>query len=85
MRVARNRREKLDGIDHDHISQVIDSRGWQLIRRRIEETRDRKMRELVNPLDPVDTAKLRGEIRGLEVALSVPGILQGEAKEVKGE
>ena len=43
------------------------------------------MRELVNPLDPVDTAKLRGEIRGLEVALSVPGILQGEAKEVKGE
>ena len=80
--MARNRkRDKLDGIDAEHISQVIDSRGWQLIRQRIEKTRDMKMRELLNPLDAVQTADLRGMVRGLELALSMPQILMGEVKE----
>lgn len=75
------RREKLDGIDAEQISQVVDSRGWQLIRQRIEKTRDEKMRELLQPLDPVQTANLRGSIAGLELALTVPKILMGEVKE----
>lgn len=78
-RLAR-KRERLDGIDSQHVSDTLDTRGWQLIRQRLERTRDLKIRELVKPSDAVTTAQLRGLIEGLGIALRVPEILMAEGK-----
>ena len=74
------RGQRLDGVDADHLTQTVASEGWQLIRQRIERTLELKQGELEQPLDPVRTATVRGEIAGLKLALTVPEILTAEAK-----
>lgn len=76
------RKDKLDPVDADHIRRVTESRGWQLIRQRVERTLELKVAELQQPLDPVKTAEVRGMIQGLRLALDVPRILRAEGKEV---
>lgn len=79
--MKRSRRDKLDGIDADHVRETIESPGWQLIRQRIERELSLKIAELVRPLDPVKTAQVRGMIEAFKTALDIPRILQAEAKE----
>ena len=78
------RKDKLDGVDADHLAHTIGSAGWQLIRQRIERAVALKVDELQQPLDPVKTVQVRGEIAGLKLALGVPAILQKEARVNKG-
>ncbi len=75
----RGRKTKLDRVDADQIQQTLASPGWQFIRQRIERAVLLKVSELRKPLDPVQTATVRGEIEGLELALAVPEILRAEA------
>ena len=77
----KRRSDRLDGIDAEHVRQTCESPGWQLIRQRIERTTSLKVTELLQPLDPVKTAKVRGMIEALNLALDIPRILQQEAKE----
>lgn len=79
--MAQRKRDKLDGIDIDDIEQTTSSRGWQLIRQRIERTLAGKRAELEHDADSVATAKLRGFIEGLGLAMKVPAILVKEAQE----
>lgn len=74
------RRDRLDGIDAQHVGETLDTRGWRLIDARIRKTVDGKMRDLVRPSDQVATAHLRGFIEGLELALKVPDILIREGR-----
>lgn len=71
---------KLDSIDAEHIQEVLDSAGWQLIKQRLMKTLDGKMRDLVRPQLEIETATLRGAISSLELALKVPEILIQETK-----
>jgi hypothetical protein len=80
----KRRADKLDGIDADHVSTVLRSAGWQLIWQRIERTIESKVAEVLQPLDPVKTAEVRGMIQGLKLALGVPAILQAEAAANRG-
>lgn len=73
------RKPKLDGIDADHIGRVLDSRGWQLIKQRIEKALAMRIDELQGDLDALKTAEVRGVIQGLKLALQIPNILKGEA------
>lgn len=79
--MASRRRDKLDGIDAEQIEQTLGSRGWQLIRQRIEKTLAVKLAELEQPADQVVTAQIRGYIAGLRLSLGVPAILIREGEE----
>lgn len=80
--MARKKRsDRLDGIDAEHVRQTVESPGWQLIRQRIDRARDLAVSELLKPLDQVRTAEVRGMIQAFHVTLTIPGILQAEAKE----
>lgn len=81
---GKRKADRLDGIDADHVSTVLRSPGWQLIRQRIERTVQLKVDEVLAPLDPVKTAEVRGMIQGLKLALGVPAILQAEASANRG-
>ena len=75
------RREKLDRVDVDHVDQTVRSRGWQLIRQRIERTLEQKRVELEHDAGEVATAKLRGFIEGMKLALEIPKMLMQDGKE----
>jgi hypothetical protein len=77
----RRRSDRLDGIDAEHVRRTCESPGWQLIRQRIERARSLKVEELLQPLDPVKTAQVRGMIEAYKLALDIPQILQKEAKD----
>lgn len=70
---------KLDGVDAEHLREVLDSPGWQLIKQRLMKTLEGKMRDLVRPQNEVETATLRGAIQSLELAIKVPEILVQES------
>jgi hypothetical protein len=72
--------EILDSGDKDDLEELLLSPGYALVRKRIEGTVADMSNELAADLDLVATAKLRGKIAGLKLALSVPQILIGEAE-----
>lgn len=67
-----------DAIDLEHLRQVVESRGWQLIAQRYGRMMDAKVRELCSDLDPSETAKVRGHIEAIRTCLQVPEILRQE-------
>lgn len=69
-----------DSIDLEHLRQVIESRGWQMIRERYMKILDGKVREVCGDLDSTATAKARGAIEALRTCLDVPKILADELK-----
>ena len=74
-------REELDAIDAQEVAELLDTRAWQLISRRIERITTGKARELERPSDAVNTAHLRGYIEALRTVLRVPSILIAEGQE----
>lgn len=79
------KRDKLDGVDAEHIRQTAETFGWQLIRERLLRTVAGKVEELKRPLDAIQTATARGMIEGLELALNVPRILEAEGEKNAGD
>jgi hypothetical protein len=73
-----------DSIDLEHLRQVVESRGWQMIRERYSKMLDGKVRELCADLDVVQTAKVRGHIEAMRTCLDVPKILTAEIRNKSG-
>jgi hypothetical protein len=78
--VAKPRREKLDRVDADLIEQVVQSRGWQLIRQRVEHEIERERTALEQPGPETETAWRRGKLAGLRDALQIPKLLMAEGE-----
>ena len=70
-----------DGIDSEHLEQVLHTRGYGFIRQRLIEMRDAKLRDLVQPSGLEKTSELRGWILAIETCLEVPAILKREFRE----
>lgn len=75
----------LDAIDGAHLDQAVASRGYQMIRERCRQMAERKLRELAQPLDSLETERARGFIAGVEACLRVPQILEKEIAKAGGE
>jgi hypothetical protein len=78
--MPQRKHDRVDLVDAELVEEMLGSRGWQLVQQRIAETVATQMRALVQPQTEIETATLRGFIAGLQLAASVPKILQGEAK-----
>ena len=78
--MAATRKKRLYPSDAELVRETLASQGWQLIRERIERAAAIKASELLQPLDQVKTATLRGEVAGLKLALEIPAIVMQEAK-----
>lgn len=74
------KRDRLDALDSELIKETEETRGWQLIRRRLLEVHAKKLGELVQPQTEIETATTRGFISGVALALKVPAILIAEGK-----
>lgn len=73
-------RDQLDVVDAELIRETLETSGWQLIKRGLENMRDVKMRDLVRIHTETETASLRGAIEAIDRALGVPEALIQEAK-----
>lgn len=78
--MSRRKSDSLDQVDAELIRETLQSPGWQLIKRGIENTLNQKVRDLVRPHTEVETANLRGEIAAIESVLALPGILIQKGK-----
>jgi hypothetical protein len=67
----------VDKIDAEHLAETLRSRGYEMIRSRIEKAIAAEMEALIGA-KPENFQLVQGRIRGLQIALSVPGILQQE-------
>lgn len=74
----------MDAIDREHLDQVAESRGLQLIHERMRSDALGKLRRLRSrDVNTEETQYLRGYLDALDTALSVPGILLAESKRDK--
>lgn len=64
---------------------MLGTRAWQLYLQRLQRTISGKMEQLTRDSEEIKTARLRGEIEGLRIALSIPVILLKENRSRKSE
>lgn len=69
-----------DEIDREHLNQVVESRGYQMISEAIKSVARRRLNDLRKPVGPEKTAYLRGFLDGLEAALGMPAVLLRSAR-----
>lgn len=83
--MAPKRSPHLDSVDLDQIEHMLGTRAWQLYLQRLQRTISGKMEQLTRDSEEIKTARLRGEIEGLRIALSIPVILLKENRSRKSE
>lgn len=81
----RPRKHKLDQVDAEAIREMQQTRGWKLFASRFEMLRASKRRELEQDLDAVQTADVRGFLKGLNTVAAIPDILEREGSKRPGE
>ena len=74
------KQDRLDQVDGELIKEMVQSRGWQLVKRGIQTALTQKVRDLVRPHTEVETANLRGEIAAIEMVLLLPQSLIQKSK-----
>lgn len=74
-----------DGMDREHMEQVLQSQGYALIKQRLQGVLTGELEALARDLSPEDTAKKRGLIAGLRLALSLPQQMLGEYRVKPGQ
>lgn len=72
MKQPKQKAEALDQVDAELIRETVQSKGWQLIRRGIQNVGDQKLRDLMRPHTEIETATLRGELAMIEALLKLP-------------
>ena len=77
-------KRKPDSDDLEDLQDTLRSPGYGRIREHLGRVIEAKIRELVQPSDGETTARLRGEIAGLQVALEAPTQLQRQMKATLG-
>jgi hypothetical protein len=68
----------MEKLDLEHLEQCALSRGYQILCIRIQQMISQKTKALVGDLDPIATAKCRGELAALHTVLNLPSILSRE-------
>ncbi len=71
---------QLDPVDAEQIQEMIDSPGWALVKRGLEQYKETLMRDLTRDHNETETAKLRGQIDAAACALGMPAAIQAEAR-----
>ena len=70
---------KLDPRDADSLDTLLEGRGWQLVRVRLDHELKVQMADLEQPKTEIETAAIRGKIGMLRLAISMPERLYQEA------
>ena len=71
----------MDQIDREHLEQVAESRGLQLIFVRLAADANGKAARLrCREVDPAETSYLRGYLDAIDTVLRIPGVLVAEAR-----
>ncbi len=71
---------QLDPVDAEQIQEMLDSPGWALVKRGLEQFKEVMMRDLTRDHTEIETAKLRGAIESATQALGMPAAIQAEAR-----
>lgn len=79
--MSKRKRDRVDLVDAELVEEMLHSAGWQLTAQRIRKAVDDVVQRLIACDNEAESARLRGEIAGLRLALLVPTILKNEAKE----
>jgi len=61
-----------DDIDREHLRQMLETRGWQMIERAILEMAQQRLQSLRQDLDQRQTDKVRGFLDALDAVLRLP-------------
>lgn len=69
-----------DSADLDAVQSLVRERGYELLRKRVEQTRQQLVERLIQPSDAEITANLRGQIAGIDLALELPKILEQDIR-----
>lgn len=64
-----------DDVDREHLRECTDSSGYQILMAHTEATIQQLRDKLEQDASPEDTAKIRGQIAGLRLALKLPKML----------
>lgn len=67
-----------DSIDLMHLRQMYESRGWEIVERRIGEMLVQQRQSLEGDLDAANTARVRGGIEITKRILGLRSVLQKE-------
>jgi len=70
----------LDRIDLEHIQQGSQTRFWEILRQRINQTVTRANGRLLQETQAPEIYRLQGEIRGALRILELPGIIVDEIR-----
>jgi hypothetical protein len=74
-------RQKHDPVDLEHLRQTLETRGWQMIRERIEEALDTARAQLDTEGIEAEFYRAQGRVAAYRKVLEIPGILQREIRE----
>lgn len=80
---AERRNRSLDARDADSLDTLLDSRGWQLTKDRLEHELSVQVADLEREHTELETAAIRGMIKGLRLAIGLPPMLYKEATKGK--
>lgn len=70
-----------DAIDREHLEQMLQTRGYAILRARMKAAFDGQLEELRKDLSPEMTAKARGVLNGIQLCHNLPNILCKEFDE----
>lgn len=73
-----------DDVDREHLEEVLRSAGYGIYKQRLLGVIVAEMDKLCTDLDPAQTAKKRGLIEGLKLAVTLPEAMLSEYK-AKGQ
>ncbi len=69
-----------DSGDLDVIQGLVRERGYELLRKRMEQTIEQMVEQLVQPCTEEKTAELRGGIGAIRLCMLMPKILEQEIR-----
>lgn len=75
----------MDAIDIEQLDDAVRSAGYALIAERYARMIEAKVREIVQPLDPIKTAEVRGYLQGVQACQRVPHDLKKEVENGKNK
>jgi|GEM_PF-4655106 len=72
--------QELDHLDEAEIEHFVESRAWRILYQRLRQCEQDKLKQLRSDLDPIETAKVRGFLAGLDFAMHLPEYLMAELR-----
>ena len=80
MAKADRQNRSMDARDADVLDTLLDGRGWQLTKQRLEHEIGVQVADLEREHSELETTAIRGMLKGLRLAVTLPELLYKETK-----